>query len=78
MKGVEISDVRKTTCAGMGRAGRVVQGTLDRIPFPDESFDVVFSSEVLEHVPPNLAAQSVGLELKENCESVTSYFGITR
>jgi len=35
--------------------------TLDRIPFPDESFDVVFSSEVLEHVPPSLAAQSVGL-----------------
>ena len=59
VKGVEISDVRKTSCAGMARQGRVVQGTLDRIPYPDDAFDVVFSSEVLEHVPPNLAAASV-------------------
>lgn len=45
VKGVEISDVRKTSCAGMSRAGRVVQGTLDKIPYPDDAFDVVFSSE---------------------------------
>ena len=59
VKGVEISDVRKTSCAGMYNAGRVVQGTLDKIPYPDDAFDVVFSSEVLEHVPPALAAASV-------------------
>ena len=58
---MEISDVRKTSCAGMSAAGRVVQGTLDKIPYPDDAFDVVFSSEVLEHVPPNLAAVGGGL-----------------
>ena len=39
--------------------GRVQQGQLHRIPHADASFDVVFSSEVLEHVPPNYAQSSV-------------------
>ncbi len=30
---------------------RCVQGDLTRLPFPDNSFDVVFCSEVLEHIP---------------------------
>ena len=30
---------------------RCVQGDLTKLPFPDNSFDVVFCSEVLEHIP---------------------------
>lgn len=37
--------------AGWGNGVRCVQGDLTRLPFPDNSFDVVFCSEVIEHVP---------------------------
>ena len=33
-----------------------VQGDGTRLPFPDETFDKVIASEVLEHVPDDLAA----------------------
>eukprot|EP00240_Pyramimonas_obovata_P004220 CAMPEP_0118922598 /NCGR_PEP_ID=MMETSP1169-20130426/1476_1 /TAXON_ID=36882 /ORGANISM="Pyramimonas obovata, Strain CCMP722" /LENGTH=368 /DNA_ID=CAMNT_0006863501 /DNA_START=269 /DNA_END=1375 /DNA_ORIENTATION=+ len=57
--GVELSDVSQTTCGALYKQGLVKQGPLNKIPYPDHAFDVVFSSEVLEHVPPNLAQKSV-------------------
>lgn len=35
----------------MGLRGRARQGYCDGIPFPDESFDTVILTEVLEHIP---------------------------
>ena len=29
-----------------------MQGTLEAIPWPDDTFDLVYSHEVLEHIPP--------------------------
>lgn len=57
--GVELSDVSQTTCRPLYQQGLVAQGPLHRIDEPDSAFDLVFSSEVLEHVPPNLANASV-------------------
>ena len=57
---MELSDVKETTCAPLWRRGLVKQGPLHAIPFPSRAFDVVFSTEVLEHVPPELAQASVG------------------
>ncbi|MDD5305869.1 MAG: class I SAM-dependent methyltransferase [Deltaproteobacteria bacterium] len=34
------------------RSFEVVQGTADALPFPDGSFDIVYSFKVLAHVPP--------------------------
>jgi hypothetical protein len=57
--GVELSDIQETTCAPLWRRGLVKQGPLHAIPFPSRAFDLVFSTEVLEHVPPELAQKSV-------------------
>mmetsp|Transcript_23052 Transcript_23052/g.57909 ORF Transcript_23052/g.57909 Transcript_23052/m.57909 type:complete len:415 (+) Transcript_23052:279-1523(+) len=59
IRGVELSDVSQTTCRPLYQQGLVAQGPLHRIDEPDSAFDLVFSSEVLEHVPPNLANASV-------------------
>jgi SAM-dependent methyltransferase len=40
---------------------RCVQGDLTRLPFPNNSFDVVFCSEVLEHIP----------EVEKACSEIT-------
>ena len=42
---------------------RCVSGNLKCLPFPDDSFDLVFCAEVLEHVPPPL--------LKQACSEIT-------
>ena len=60
VRGIEISDVTKTSCKELAKEGVVETGVLNDLSrFEDKRFDVVFSSEVLEHVPTHLAEQSV-------------------
>ena len=60
VRGIEISDVRKTSCKELAKEGVVETGVLNDLSrFEDKQFDVVFSSEVLEHVPTHLAEQSI-------------------
>lgn len=62
--GVEISDSAISgPCRDLVREGRVKKGSLHRIPFESAQFDLVFSSEVLEHIPVELIP-SVIKELK--------------
>lgn len=61
-KGIELSgEVLKTHAPDLLRRRIVRQGSLTKLPFKDNAFDVVFSSEVLEHIPekdiPQVAAE---------------------
>jgi ubiquinone/menaquinone biosynthesis C-methylase UbiE len=51
--GIELSQVavQRTEWQDLIRKGKLVQGSLSSIPWPDDTFDIVFSSEVLEHIP---------------------------
>jgi len=49
--GVEVSQDMLTLCQKRGLA--VIRGTADHVDYPDGSFDVVFSQEVLEHLHPD-------------------------
>ncbi|KAK3238500.1 hypothetical protein CYMTET_51493 [Cymbomonas tetramitiformis] len=50
--GVELSTSSLTEyCEDLVESGKVKQGPLQAIPFQDDEFDLVFTSEVLEHVP---------------------------
>lgn len=50
-KGIELSgQVLKDYSKDLLKKGIVQQGTLKSLPFKDNEFDVVFSSEVLEHI----------------------------
>ena len=51
--GIEIE--RERALEARARTKDVIQGTGERLPFADESFDVVFSHEVLEHVADDRA-----------------------
>ncbi|WP_167342350.1 class I SAM-dependent methyltransferase [Nonlabens sp. SY33080] len=51
-KGIELSgEVLKENARDLLKLNKVQQGSLSQLPFDDNSFDVVFSSEVLEHIP---------------------------
>ena len=57
--GIELSDVCVTSCKHFARSGQVFSAGIDNIPFPSKSFDLVWSTEVLEHIPTNLINRSV-------------------
>ena len=57
--GIDVSDVCITECNDFASSGRVFSAGLDDLPFASNSFDLVWSTEVLEHVPTDLINQSV-------------------
>lgn len=42
--------------SGLWKERPIIQGSAEKLPFPDESFDVVYSSHVLEHVNSEIEA----------------------
>ena len=48
--GVDVADLAVERATARGR--NVVQGSICDIPFEDETFDVAFSSETIEHIDP--------------------------
>jgi SAM-dependent methyltransferase len=51
-RGVELSDwIVRTECPDLWQDGVVQIGSLEDLPYRDNSFDLVFSSDVLEHIP---------------------------
>lgn len=60
-RGIDISEWSiDTHCPDLRRAGLVQVGGLDRLPYRDDSFDLVFSSDVLEHIPEETIPAVVG------------------
>ncbi|KAK3249482.1 hypothetical protein CYMTET_2560 [Cymbomonas tetramitiformis] len=57
--GTELSNPTTTECRTYVEDGMVKQAPLHRIPFPTSHFDLVWSSEVLEHVPTEMVNGSV-------------------
>lgn len=57
--GVELSDVCNTECRQFAKQGLVFSTGLNKIPFPSRTFDLVWSTEVFEHVPTLLLNESV-------------------
>lgn len=58
-KGIEISSrAIWEHCPDLLEKGRVINGSLTELPFDDNSFDLVFSSEVLEHLTEEDVSQA--------------------
>lgn len=58
--GVEYSgEAISRYCSDLQSQGHVMQGSLMDLPFDDHSFDLVFSSEVLEHIEEDDAERAV-------------------
>lgn len=57
--GIDVSNVCVTECGDLARSGKVFSAGLSDIPFPSDSFDLVWSTEVLEHVPLEIVRKSV-------------------
>jgi len=66
-RGIELSDwVVKRECPDLLDMGIVHIGSLDKLPYKDSSFDLVFSSDVLEHIPV-ASVSTVASELVRVC-----------
>lgn len=61
--GIEISKIRLERCKRGGH--NVMEGDINKLPFPDAYFDSVIAGEVLEHVPSMAQALS---ELERVCK----------
>jgi SAM-dependent methyltransferase len=59
-RGIELSPRALQICQDLVADGIVHHGTLTDLPFEDDSFDLVFSSEVLEHIPESDVPRVVG------------------
>jgi len=58
--GIELSEEAMTqSCPDLLKEGFVESGSLTSIPYEDNSFDLVFSSDVLEHISPQEAEDVV-------------------
>lgn len=58
--GIELSDaVLKQECPDLLEAGIVESGVLTNLPYADNSFDMVVSADVLEHIHPDEAEQVI-------------------
>tara|TARA_R110002049_G_scaffold55701_5_gene154085 strand:+ start:143 stop:1012 length:870 start_codon:yes stop_codon:yes gene_type:complete len=58
--GVELSDkVIAANCLDLEKKGYVYNGSTKSLPFKDSSFDLIFSSDVLEHIPENEIDEAV-------------------
>ena len=63
-KGVEISDfIVKQKSLELFNRGIIKISSLENIPFDDNSFDIVFSSDVLEHIPE----EKIDIVISELC-----------
>lgn len=52
VRGIELSDwVVENNCLDLYEKGLVQVGALGKLPYKNNSFDLVFSSDVLEHIP---------------------------
>jgi 2-polyprenyl-3-methyl-5-hydroxy-6-metoxy-1,4-benzoquinol methylase len=59
-RGIELSEwVVQSQCPDLLRDGIVQVGSLVDLPYRDNSFDLVFSSDVLEHIPEELIPRVV-------------------
>ena len=59
-RGIEISDkILHDECPDMLRRGIVRQGSLTQLPFADSNFDLVFCSDVMEHIPAEQVDRAV-------------------
>jgi len=57
--GIELSEVCHTKCGDFARSGQAFTAGVHAIPFSSNSFDLVWSTEVLEHVPIHFINKSV-------------------
>jgi ubiquinone/menaquinone biosynthesis C-methylase UbiE len=57
--GVDLTSAAEVAAENLARRGLIAQADLFHLPFPDETFDVVYSIGVLHHTPDTRAAVEV-------------------
>ncbi|MEX2007810.1 MAG: class I SAM-dependent methyltransferase [Candidatus Levyibacteriota bacterium] len=75
--GLDLSDEMLKTCrknldeAGVGHRIKLVHGSVDRLPFKNEEFDLVILSEILFHLPDENCVKAI-----EECSRVLKEGGL--